>query len=513
MPRLLLHELCEILGAPDLGWSTSKKNSTPRSQNQQELHSAEIDYIDTDNISTDSDTRSEHSRSASSYHDLGEEKKPYVVCYPQDEAQIAAIVEACNRHQVPVIPWGGGTALEGHLLTPHCGVSIDMCNLDSLLEFNQTNQTVRVQAGLGYLELNEMLAPHGFWFPLDPGPGATVGGMGANSCSGSTACKYGTMRENCLAVRAVLANGQTIKTANQALKTSAGYNLTNLLVGSEGTLGVITELTLRVFPKPKLCGAVLAFFETLENACDCANGCKKAGLGDGLGRCELMDERMIEIIKEANGLDHWPDNKSCLMFDVHAESEEQLKTRISIVQAVSEKSHSTQLICETDPPKMKELWMLRKTCLWACSSIRPNCSAVITDVCVPPDQLASVITKTQQDLKELERSSGIPGPIVAHTLDGNFHAFIMIKTEDEDGNKTEAEIHEVHDVVDKMVYRAIDARGTCTGEHGIGYGKIHYLERELGPSTVQAMMRIKNALDPKNVMNPGKVLPKRSCCG
>lgn len=471
----------------DLGWAKSKK--------------AKLAEVDEDGITTDEDARLDHSKPASSYHDLGPEKKPFVVVYPQDEEQICKILEACNRFKMPVVPWGGGTSLEGHLLAPNCGVSLDMCNLDRLIDFNKANCTVTAQAGLGYLQLNEQLYSEGFWLPLDPGPGATLGGMAANSCSGSMACKYGTMRENTISTNTVLASGQLVKTANYAPKTSAGYNLTNLIVGSEGTLGVVTQVTLRVFPLPRCKAALMAFFPTIGDACSCALACKAEDLV--LGKCELMDDSMMEVINEAAGLSL--PLKTVLMFDIHGSRPEEVQDKLKTVKSITLKFHGSDLQIEDDPDKMKELWRIRKEALWSCSAIRPEASAMITDVCVPQDQLARVITESKVELDAL-KAIGIPAPIVAHTLDGNFHAFIMLDATD----KKELDI--AHEVAHKIVHRAIDAGGTCTGEHGVGLGKIEYLEHELGANAVHTMMKVKLALDPNNIMNPDKVVPGTLCC-
>lgn len=486
MPPKLLKELYMICGE-DLGWAKSKK--------------AKLMEVDEDGITTDKDARLDHSKPSSSYHDLGPDKKPFVVVYPRNEEEICKIAEACNQYKMPIVPWGGGTSLEGHLLAPECGVSIDMCNLDRLLDFNKANCTVTCEAGLGYLQLNEQLLSEGFWFPLDPGPGATLGGMAANSCSGSTACKYGTMRENTISTNTVLASGQLVKTANYAPKTSAGYNLTNLIVGSEGTLGVITQVTLRVFPLPRHRAALMAFFPDIADAARCAFACKAAGVD--LGKCEMMDNSMMEVINKATVLSL--PLKTVLMFDIHGSNPLEVQDRLQIVKSISLEFNGSDLQLEDDPAKMQELWRIRKEALWSCSTVRPDASAMITDVCVPQDKLADVISETKAELDSY-KAHGIPAPIVAHTLDGNFHAFIMIDA------TNQKELDLAHGLAHNMAHRAIDAGGSCTGEHGIGIGKIEYLEHEVGVNAVHTMMLIKRALDPNNIMNPDKVVPGHCVC-
>lgn len=355
---------------------------------------------------------------------------------------------------------------------------------------------VVVEPGLGWIELNEYLKTYGLFFPLDPGPGATIGGMCATRCSGSLAVRYGTMRDNVISLKAVMANGDVVKTASRARKSAAGYDLTRLLIGSEGTLGVITEVTLRLQKIPQASTVAMCSFPSIGNAADVAIAIMHSGIQ--ASRIELLDDVMMKAVNLANGTNYA--EEPTLMFELIG-TEAYALEQTQMVQKIAEKHHVLDFIYALTPEEKVELWKIRKEAFWATATLTESAEAMVADVCVPLSKLAECIStaKTQMDASPLVTC------ILSHAGDGNFHAIILFSPDKKE------EVDEAHRLADVMVHTALALEGTCTGEHGVGVGKMKYLEEELGQEALKAMGTIKVALDPNNIMNPGKIIPPQFC--
>jgi D-lactate dehydrogenase (cytochrome) len=395
-----------------------------------------------------------HGKDEHSYHAAA---PPSGVVYPHSTEEVSKLLKICNKYAVPIIPYGSGTSLEGHTSAPSGGICIDMREMDKILTLHEKDLDVVVQPGIHWEDLNTKLAPSGLFFPVDPGPGASIGGMVATGCSGTNAYRYGTMRMNVLNLTVVLADGTILKTAQRARKSSAGYNLTGLFVGSEGTLGIVTEATLRLQKIPDHKEVVLCAFNTLHDASDAVIEILQNGLQ--VGCMELMDDAMMQAVNKTGGFNF--DALPTLLFKFTG-TDAQVKDNVSRVEAIVQKHKNVSWKWAGDHESADNLWHARKGALWAAQNLREDGQVNTTDVCVPISKLADVIAETQKDIKE----SGIPAPIVGHVGDGNFHVFFVF-----DPNNPE-ELAKVKDVNHKMVYRAIDAEGTCTGEHGVGVGKM-----------------------------------------
>ncbi|KAL5708939.1 D-lactate dehydrogenase (cytochrome) [Ranunculus cassubicifolius] len=465
---------------------------TPREVPQEFMD--ELKAICQDNMTLDYDDRYFHGKPQHSFHKAV--NIPDVVVFPRSEEEIVKIVTLCNNYKVPIVPYGGATSIEGHTLTPSCGVCIDMGLMKNVKSLRVEDMDVVVEPGIGWMELNEYLEPFGLFFPLDPGPGASIGGMCATRCSGSLAVRYGTMRDNVINLKVVLANGDIVKTGSRARKSAAGYDLTRLMIGSEGTLGVITEVTLRLQKIPKYSVAAMCNFPTVKDAADVAIATMMSGIQ--VSRVELLDEVQIKAINIANGksLPELP----TLMFEFIG-TEAYSREQALIVQNIVSQHNGSDFVFVEEPKAKKELWKLRKEALWSCFAMKPNHEAMIVDACVPLSRLAETITKA----KEAIDASPLDCPVIAHAGDGNFHALILFDPDQEDQLREAERLNHV------MVYTALSMEGTCTGEHGVGTGKMKYLEKELGIEALITMKRIKTALDPNNIMNPGKVIPPHVC--
>ncbi|TYI65321.1 hypothetical protein E1A91_D09G149300v1 [Gossypium mustelinum] len=428
----------------------------------------ELKAICQDNMTLDYDERFYHGKPQNSFHKAV--NIPDVVVFPRSEEEVSQIVKSCNKHKVPIVPYGGATSIEGHTLSPNGGVCIDMTLMKRVKALHIRDMDVVVEPGIGWMELNEYLEPYGLFFPLDPGPGATIGGMCATRCSGSLAVRYGTMRDNVISLKVVLANGDIVKTASRARKSAAGYDLTRLMIGSEGTLGVVTEVTLRLQKIPEHSVVAMCNFPTIKDAADVAIDTMLSGIQ--VSRVELLDEVQVRAINIANGK-NLPEVPT-LMFE---------------------------FIGTEDPEAKKELWKIRKEALWACFAMEPNFEAMISDVCVPLSNLAELISRSKQELD----ASSLVCTVIAHAGDGNFHTVILFDPNEEEHRREAERLNQF------MVYTALSMEGTCTGEHGVGTGKMKYLEKEFGIEALQTMKRIKTALDPNNIMNPGKLIPPHVC--
>ncbi|KFK25052.1 d-lactate dehydrogenase [Arabis alpina] len=461
----------------------------------------ELKTILEDNLTTDYEERFFHGKPQNSFHKSV--NIPDVVVFPRSEEEVSKILKSCNKYKVPIVPYGGATSIEGHTLAPNGGVCIDMSSMKKVKALHVEDMDVVVEPGIGWLELNEYLEPYGLFFPLDPGPGASIGGMCATRCSGSLAVRYGTMRDNVISLKVVLPNGDVVKTASRARKSAAGYDLTRLIIGSEGTLGVITEVTLRLQRIPQHSVVAICNFPTVKDAADVAISTMHSGIQPYLyphqvSRMELLDEVQIRAINLANGknLTEAP----TLMFEFIG-TEAYAREQTQIVQQIASKHNGTDFMFAEEPEAKKELWKIRKEALWACYAMAPGHEAMTTDVCVPLSHLAEIISRSKKELD----ASQLLCTVIAHAGDGNFHTCIMFDPNNEEQRREAERLNHF------MVHVALSMDGTCTGEHGVGTGKMKYLEKEHGIEALQTMKKIKKVLDPNDIMNPGKLIPPHVC--
>lgn len=434
--------------------------------------------------------RLQHGRDESPHGPL----PPDAVVFAASTAELAAAMTLCAAHGVPVIPYGVGSSVEGHVLAPHGGVSLDLSGMNRVLEIHAEDGDATVEAGVTRKQLNDALKGSGLFFPIDPGADATLGGMAATRASGTNAVRYGTMRDNVMATTAVLADGRIIRTGSRARKSSAGYDLTRLLVGSEGTLAIITELTVRLYPLPEAVSAAVCAFPSIDAAV--RTSIQTIQLGVPVARIELVDALTITAINaySKTSLAVAP----TLFFEFHgspASVEEQART----VQAIAGDQGGLDFAWATRPEDRSRLWQARHDAYFACLQLRPGCRCVSTDVCVPISRLADCIAATAKDIAQTE----LPVPILGHVGDGNFHLVIPILPDRPDEQEQAAWLR------GRLVERALAMGGTCTGEHGVGLGKRQYLAAEHGAEAVAVMRSLKAALDPGNLLNPGKILPER----
>jgi len=415
---------------------------------------------------------------------------PDAVAFPHSTEEVAAIVKLCADHRTPVIAFGTGTSLEGHVAALAGGVCIDLSQMNRIIRVNAEDLDASVEAGVTRKQLNEHLRDTGLFFPIDPGADASLGGMAATRASGTNAVRYGTMRENVLALTVVLADGRVIRTARRARKSAAGYDLTRLFVGSEGTLGVITEVTLRLYGIPEAVSAAVCAFPSIEGAVDTVILTIQNGVP--VARIELLDECQMDAINKYSKLDHKV--APTLFFEFHgtpAGVAEQAET----VKVIAGEQGGDDFRWATTPEERSKLWQARHDAYYAALALRPGSKGFATDVCVPISRLAECISETKRDLAQ----SPVPYALVGHVGDGNFHLVFMI-----DPNRPE-EVAEAARLNDRMVTRALAMEGTSTGEHGVGYGKMDFLIAEHGEA-VSVMRTIKKALDPDGILNPGKIV-------
>jgi len=420
-----------------------------------------------------------------------ENEAPDAVVFPQTTADVQAIVRICAAHRVPVIPFGTGTSLEGHINAPLGGVSVDFRDMNKVLAVNAQDFDCVVEPGITRKQLNEHLRDQGLFFPLDPGADASLGGMAATRCSGTNAVRYGTMKDNVLGLKVVLANGELMTTARRAKKSSAGYDLTRLMVGSEGTLGVITELTLKLTGIPEAISGGVCPFPSVEAACNAAIATIQSGIP--VARIELLDELQVKATNLYSKLT-LPE-VPMLFVEFHGSP-----------AGVAEQSERFGEIAgdlgggpfewTTKPEDRTRLWQARHDAYWAGRGLRPGVQVIATDVCVPLSRLAECVTETQRDIA----ARGLVAPILGHVGDGNFHLTLLVDMADA------AEVKAAKVLCERLVERALAMDGTCTGEHGVGQGKMKYLAGELGEPALAAMAAIKRALDPNGIMNPGKIV-------
>ncbi len=440
-----------------------------------------------DRVTSEETIRTAHG-SGFSYHDC---MPPDYVVYPGSTDEIAAVVKICARHQVPIIPFGAGTLVEGHVLAVRGGVCIDLREMNGVLEVNYEDMYATVQTGVTRNQLDNLLEESGFFFPVGPGVNATLGGMAATRASGTNAVHYGTMKDNVLSLTVVLPNGQVIRTAGKAKKSSAGYDLTPLFIGSEGTLGIIAELTVKLHSCPEVSKAVVCSFPTIEAAINTA--IKTIQKGVAIGRLEFMDEVMMGALNRYSGVDY--PGQPTLFLEFHG-SAQTVQEQIQKVQQFALEFGAESFLWEKDEASRKKLWSVRTDAALAAAALVPNANLIISDVCVPISRLTNCITETQADIEK----AGVIAVMLGHVGDGNFHMLIPILPADR------ATLEKAKTLNERLVQRALAMEGTCSGEHGIGVGKLSYMPLEHGEA-LDVMRAIKNAIDPKHIMNPGKLLP------
>jgi D-lactate dehydrogenase (cytochrome) len=436
--------------------------------------------------STATAVREQHGRDESAYPLT----PPEAVVFCESTADVAAVVALCSQHAVPVIPFGVGSSLEGHLLAVQGGVSVDLGRMNHVVQVNAEDLTVTVQAGVTREQVNREVKDLGLFFPIDPGANASLGGMAATRASGTNAVRYGTMRENVLGLTVVTASGEVVHTGTRAKKSSAGYDLTRLMVGSEGTLGVMTEITLRLYPLPEAVSAAVCHFPSIEAAVQTT--IQIIQMGVPIARCELLDSHAIRAVNRHSklGLREAP----MLLMEFHG-SEAGVQEQAETVQMLARENGGEAFQWAKTPEERTRLWTARHQAYFAALQMRAGCRCQSSDTCVPISRLAESINDS---IAEAE-ASGIPYWVVGHVGDGNFHLSYLLDPDDP------REIAEVERLNEQMVQRALRLGGTCTGEHGIGLHKMGYLADEAGPGAVAMMRSIKQALDPKNIMNPGKI--------
>ena len=433
-------------------------------------------------------TRLQHGRDESVHQPM----LPQGVVMAENSDEVALTMKLCAEHGVPIIPYGVGSSVEGHVLAPHGGISLDLSGMNRILAIHAEDGDATVQAGVTRMQLNAALKGTGLFFPIDPGADATLGGMAATRASGTNAVRYGTMRDNVMATTTVLADGRIMKTGGRARKSSAGYDLTRLLVGSEGTLGIMTELTVKLYPIPEAITAAVCTFPDIDSAVQTV--IQTIQLGVPVARIELLDPLSLSAINQFSKttLSEAP----TLFFEFHgspASASEQAET----VQAIADELGGTDFAWATRPEDRTRLWQARHDAYFACLQLKPGCRCFPTDVCVPISRLAECIAETNKDIAQVS----IPIALFGHVGDGNFHLVVLV---DPDNQK---EMDEAAWISSRVVERAIAMEGTCTGEHGIGLGKRKYLSQEHGDVAVDVMRAVKMALDPANLLNPGKILP------
>ena len=442
-----------------------------------------------DRCSTGAAVRDHHSRAES--HHAG--VLPDAVVFPVSTDDVQAIVRACVRRRCPMTAFGAGSSLEGHVVPLRGGVSVDLTRMNRIVRLSADDLDVTVEAGVTRKQLEKHLQSSGLMFPLDPGADATIGGMASTRASGTTAVRYGTMRDAVLGLTVVLADGSVVHTGSRARKSSSGYDLTRLFVGAEGTLGIITEVTLRLHGRPEAVGAARCWFDNVDAAV--ASVITIIQLGIPVARIELLDEVQIDAVNRHSRTSYRV--APTLFFEFHGLSAADVEEHAATVAEIVNDQGAHDFARAVTPEERAAMWQARHDAYYAALGLRPGSRGWTTDVCVPISRLADCIHATKDDLA----GSFLPGPIVGHVGDGNFHIIFPVDPE------SPKDLAEAQRLTDRLVERALAMGGTCTGEHGIGMGKIKFLEQEHGAAAVGVMRAIKRALDPDDLMNPGKVLP------
>ncbi len=416
---------------------------------------------------------------------------PDAVVWPESTEEVQDIVKVAASHRVPLIPFGAGTSLEGHVNAPLGGISVDLSRMNRVLQVNDRDLDCLVQAGVSRKQINDHLRDMGLFFPIDPGAEeATLGGMASTRASGTNAVRYGTMRENVLNITAVMADGSVVRTARRARKSAAGYDLTRLLIGSEGTLGIITELTVRLYGIPEVILAAVCPFKTIEGACNAV--IQSIQLGLGIARMELLDEVQVRAVNNHSKTSF--EESPTLFLEFHG-TEVSARDQVEQFKEIALSEGAIRFDWAEKEEDRRRLWKARHDAYWAVKSTWPGHDVLATDVCVPISRLAECVVETQKDIKE----HGLIAPIVGHVGDGNFHTSPVFAKNDPTARA------KIEGFLQRLAERAIAMDGTCTGEHGVGQGKMKYLESELGHG-LDIMRQIKRTLDPLDIMNPGKIV-------
>jgi len=415
---------------------------------------------------------------------------PDAVVFAESTAEVVRVMQLAHEHAVPVIPYGTGTSLEGHVLAVQGGISIDVSRMNRVLRVDAGDMTATVEAGVTRNALNEALRHEGLFFPIDPGADASLGGMSATRASGTNAVRYGTMRENVLGLTVVTATGEIVHTGTRARKSSSGYDLTRLFVGSEGTLGVITEVTLRLHPQPQAVSAAVCHFPSIEAAVLATIHIIQQGIA--IARCELLDETTVMAVNRHShlGLQERP----MLLMEFHG-TEASVREQAEAVQEIARDVGGEDFQWATTPEERTRLWKARHNAFFALLQLKPGARSVTTDVCVPISRLADCIVATQADLRSID----IPAGILGHVGDGNFHVAMLVDPAKPEERATAEAVN------DRLTSRALSMEGTCTGEHGIGLHKMRFFLQEHDSTAVALMREVKRAFDPKNILNPGKI--------
>ena len=417
-------------------------------------------------------------------------KSPDAVVFPQTTEEVIDIVNICREHRTPIVPFGVGTSLEGHIAALHGGICVDVGQMNAVLSVHAEDLDVTVEPGITRKELNEYLRDTGLFFPIDPGANATIGGMTATRASGTNAVRYGTMRENVLSLGVVLPDGRYIRTGKRARKSSAGYDLTRLFVGSEGTLGIIVDVTLRLYGIPETISAAICSYPSVDDAVNTTILTIQSGVP--IARIELVDEVQMRALNNFSDLGYA--ERPTLFFEFHG-TEAGVAEQIESVRAISDDFGGADFAWASRPEDRNKLWQARHDAHYANMQLRPGAKAWPTDVCVPISRLAECIAETRKDIEE----SGLLAPIVGHVGDGNFHVDMVLDPDDAE------EVGRARVLNERLVSRALEMEGTCTGEHGVGYGKIDNLFAEHG-AALDIMRDLKRTIDPLNLMNPGKIV-------
>jgi D-lactate dehydrogenase (cytochrome) len=449
--------------------------------------------ISEDTISIDDEDLKLHGYSEWSSTNI--ETLPVAVAYPRSTAEVSTIAKICNKYRVPIIPYSGGSSLEGNFSAPYGGISVDFAFMDQIIKFNKDDMDVVVQPSVSWMSLNDELSTSGLFFPVDPGPSAKIGGMVGTNCSGTNAVRYGTMKDWVINLTVVLADGTIVKTKRRPRKTSAGYNLNSLFVGSEGTLGLVTEITLKLAVIPQEFSVAVVTFPTIRDAASAAAGVMRAGVP--VAAMEIMDEVQMRVVNLSGATKPRSWKELPTLFFKFSGTKAGVRENIGLVKAIAKAHKGGDFEFAATPQEQKLLWSARKESLWSMLALRKDGSEVwSTDVAVPFSRLADIIEVSKKEMDDL----GLFASILGHVGDGNFHESIMYD------RRVPGEREKVEHCVKNMVVRALEMEGTCTGEHGVGIGKKEALLMEVGGDTLDVMKSIKLSLDPYWIMNPGKIM-------
>ncbi|KAI9708767.1 MAG: hypothetical protein M1820_003722 [Bogoriella megaspora] len=471
---------------------TLKPQYANKTQMQKAIKELRDILNDEDAISTDDEDLLNHGYSE--WSSINTDQLPFAIAYPKSTQEVSSIARVCSKYMIPMVPYSGGSSLEANSMAPFGGISVDFAFMDTILDFHPDDMDIVVQPSVPWMELNSRIKDSGLFFPVDPGPSAKIGGMVGTSCSGTNAVRYGTMKEWVVNLTVVLADGTVIKTRRRPKKSSAGYNLTNLFIGSEGTLGFVTEITLKLAVVPQETSVAVVTFPTIRDAAAAASKVLRAGVP--VAAMEIMDDVQMGVVNHAGGTKKkWKEVPT--MFFKFSGTKAGVKENIAVVRQIASAHKAGDFTFAKSEQEQHELWSARKEALWSMLAMRKEGQDVwSTDVAVPISRLPDIIEVSKKEMDDL----GLFASVLGHVGDGNFHESILYDA------KNPVERARVEKCIHDMVDRALEMEGTCTGEHGIGLGKKESLIHELGLPTVEVMKQIKRALDPQWLMNPGKIL-------